>query len=448
MGVRFKKSVKIMPGVRINISKSGISTTVGPKGASINIGEKGTYFNTGIPGTGIYMREKISGGQAKTRQATPGKANKGYDPEFLQRYELYKPITIKIDSSGKIQILDKNNAVITDEYFLTKMKATSAYKVQKEQLVSQWREKSEEVYQKSQNTLAELVNIHHYSFPVKSLEDYEHELAYITQKHYEMESFEQEEPSRHEIEQSLTSYANLHVTSKAFWRIKKLREEYVRDNLETEYQKQHIEWEKEKRAFEEKQQKEAEKQNELYAEEYRKACDVLKEKIAGSEDYVKEHLEAWLSSCTLPVEINVDYEYEADTGNMYIDILLPSEDVIPKQQVTRLSNGGVKEKEKSRTVIQTEYASMIFGLGICITSGVFDISPAIKRVLTSGFATRRDKEGNEVDECIYSIKFERTGFEGVAIQEQTPVDFVSRFENRYKATQTWIFKAVIPFDDF
>lgn len=449
MGMRFRRSVKILPGVRINFSKSGMSTTIGPKGASINIGKKGTYLNTGIPGTGLYMREKIGGGKTTTRQVSSSSGkSKGYDPEFLRRYELYKPVTIKINSSGKITIEDKNGDVITDEFFLKKMKATPDFKAQKEQLVTQWREKGEEEYQKSQSALAELINIHRYSFTVKTMEDYEHELAAIPQKKYQKKAFDQKEPSKHEIETSLTAYANLHVTSKAFWRVKKLREEYVRENLEPQYQKQHAEWEKKRQEFEQRQNKEAETQNAFYAAEYEKACAAMKDKMAGSDEYVKEHLEAWLSNSTLPVEVNVDYEYEADTGNMYIDLLLPPEDVIPKQEITRLANGGIKEKDKSRTTIQTEYASMIFGLGICITSGVFDISPAIKRVLTSGFATRRDKEGNEVDDCLYSIKYERNGFENTSLRQQSPIEFIGRFENRYKATQAWSFKAITPFDDF
>ncbi|QUA54660.1 DUF4236 domain-containing protein [Aristaeella lactis] len=448
MGMRFRRSVKILPGVRINFSKSGMSTTIGPKGASINIGKNGTYLNTGIPGTGLYMREKIGGGKTTTRQASSSGRGKGYDPEFLRRYEQYKPVIIKINGSGKITIEDKNGDVITDEFFLKKMKATSDFKAQKEQLISQWREKGEQEYREAENALAELVNIHHYSFTVKTMEDYEHELAAIPHKEYQKKAFDQKEPSRHEIETSLTTYASLHVTSKAFWRVKKLRAEYVAENLELQYQKQHAEWEKKKQEFEQQQNKEAETQNAIYIREYEKACATMKEKMAGSDEYVKKHLETWLSSSTLPVEVNVDYEYEADTGNMYIDLLLPPESVIPKQAITRLANGGVKEKDKSRTTIQTEYAEMVFGLGICITSGVFDISPAIKRILTSGFATRRDKEGNEVDECLYSIKYERTGFENVPLRQQNPIEFIGRFENRYKATQTWAFKAIKPFDDF
>ncbi|MDF7676643.1 DUF4236 domain-containing protein [Neisseriaceae bacterium ESL0693] len=54
MGWRFRKSIKVLPGVRINIGKQGItSATIGRRGASINIGKKGTSANLGIPGTGL-----------------------------------------------------------------------------------------------------------------------------------------------------------------------------------------------------------------------------------------------------------------------------------------------------------------------------------------------------------------------------------------------------------
>ncbi|MCF8576947.1 DUF4236 domain-containing protein [Pseudomonas aeruginosa] len=33
MAIRFRKSIKVVPGVRLNISKSGVSTSVGGKGA-------------------------------------------------------------------------------------------------------------------------------------------------------------------------------------------------------------------------------------------------------------------------------------------------------------------------------------------------------------------------------------------------------------------------------
>ena len=59
--MRFRKSIRIMKGVRVNFSKSGISLSTGVKGASVNVGPSGTFLSTGIPGTGIYDRKRIGG---------------------------------------------------------------------------------------------------------------------------------------------------------------------------------------------------------------------------------------------------------------------------------------------------------------------------------------------------------------------------------------------------
>ena len=65
MGWRYRKRIKILPGIYINISKSGISTNVGVKGASVTFGPKGTYVNTGLPGSGLYRRDRLSGSDKK-----------------------------------------------------------------------------------------------------------------------------------------------------------------------------------------------------------------------------------------------------------------------------------------------------------------------------------------------------------------------------------------------
>lgn len=65
MAIRFRKTKKILPGVKLNLSKSGVSVTAGVKGASINIGKDGVYRNLGIPGTGISKRDKLKFTQDK-----------------------------------------------------------------------------------------------------------------------------------------------------------------------------------------------------------------------------------------------------------------------------------------------------------------------------------------------------------------------------------------------
>ncbi|MBV9549709.1 MAG: DUF4236 domain-containing protein [Alphaproteobacteria bacterium] len=59
-GLRFQKRLRVLPGVRINLSKSGASTSIGPRGADVNIGPHGISTNAGIPGTGLSYRSKVS----------------------------------------------------------------------------------------------------------------------------------------------------------------------------------------------------------------------------------------------------------------------------------------------------------------------------------------------------------------------------------------------------
>jgi hypothetical protein len=59
MAFRFRKSIRIAPGVRINVSASGLSTTLGPRGLSVTSGRRGTFLNAGIPGTGVSTRGRL-----------------------------------------------------------------------------------------------------------------------------------------------------------------------------------------------------------------------------------------------------------------------------------------------------------------------------------------------------------------------------------------------------
>jgi len=59
MPLRFRRRVKLLPGIHLNVSRSGISTSLGVRGASLSIGKRGTYLNTGLPGTGISWRGRL-----------------------------------------------------------------------------------------------------------------------------------------------------------------------------------------------------------------------------------------------------------------------------------------------------------------------------------------------------------------------------------------------------
>lgn len=57
MGFRFQRSAKLLPGVRLNFSKSGIGASFGVKGARYSISPTGRRTaSVGIPGTGMSWR--------------------------------------------------------------------------------------------------------------------------------------------------------------------------------------------------------------------------------------------------------------------------------------------------------------------------------------------------------------------------------------------------------
>lgn len=71
MGFRVRKSFKVMPGVRMTVSKSGVSASVGVRGARVTRTASGRVTSTvGIPGSGISHTSTL-GGRSTRRRAAP-----------------------------------------------------------------------------------------------------------------------------------------------------------------------------------------------------------------------------------------------------------------------------------------------------------------------------------------------------------------------------------------
>ncbi len=74
MGFRFRKSIKIFSGLRLNLSKSGPSISIGGRGHSVNISSRGSRVNIGIPGTGLSYSRSFSKPSGRSRPSeTPAK---------------------------------------------------------------------------------------------------------------------------------------------------------------------------------------------------------------------------------------------------------------------------------------------------------------------------------------------------------------------------------------
>jgi len=59
MGFRFCRRVRLIPGLRVNLSRSGPSLSIGHRGGRYTFGPRGRRVTLGLPGTGLYWTERV-----------------------------------------------------------------------------------------------------------------------------------------------------------------------------------------------------------------------------------------------------------------------------------------------------------------------------------------------------------------------------------------------------
>jgi len=70
MSFRFFRRHRLLPGVTLNLSKSGASVSLGPRGAKVTVGPRGTHATVGLPGTGLFYTTKV--GSSKSTKSRAG----------------------------------------------------------------------------------------------------------------------------------------------------------------------------------------------------------------------------------------------------------------------------------------------------------------------------------------------------------------------------------------
>jgi len=66
MSFRFQRRIKILPGLRLNVSKTGISWTAGTRGVSVTARDGKLTGNVGIPGTGLSHSKRLDLPESET----------------------------------------------------------------------------------------------------------------------------------------------------------------------------------------------------------------------------------------------------------------------------------------------------------------------------------------------------------------------------------------------
>jgi len=59
MALRFRRSIRLLPGVHLNLGLHGAGLSVGPRGLHVGVNRRGRYVSAGIPGTGLYLMHHV-----------------------------------------------------------------------------------------------------------------------------------------------------------------------------------------------------------------------------------------------------------------------------------------------------------------------------------------------------------------------------------------------------
>lgn len=188
-------------------------------------------------------------------------------------------------------------------------------------------------------------------------------------------------------------------------------------------------------------------------EEYAKYADGLESEagrelyqysIEGDEDTIENFVSSFMNNLELAYDVRVNYELEDHI--LYVDLDLPEIENV-STEYPDVSAGKLIYKKKTTAQLKEEYARTIMSLGIFLTANYFNLSSYIDEVVLSGFNTVRNKNGDQVDQYLYSVKYTREIFEETDLSEvDDPYEFILRFENRINFSTNSTFKPIKPYE--
>jgi hypothetical protein len=59
MGLRFRKSIRVAPGIRMNFGLKSLSVSAGVRGLKYTTGTRGRRITVGLPGSGLFWTSSL-----------------------------------------------------------------------------------------------------------------------------------------------------------------------------------------------------------------------------------------------------------------------------------------------------------------------------------------------------------------------------------------------------
>lgn len=390
MAIRFRKSLKLAPGVRMNLSGSGVSWTLGPRGASVGIGKRGTYLNTGIPHTGLYARQSLTGGKSD-RAAQP-------------RPNAQVALTVSVENDGTLTSRDSEGHPVSETLIGEAKKQQGA-------AIKELIQRACEGVNSQATALGQL----HHDTPSPT-----------TAPSYRAAVFDTPKPHAPTLKMP-GFFAGL-------FKKKRARIDEENERAEMRHEKELAEWGKLKATFE--------------AAEGKKQA-LVQAAVDGQASAMEEFFGEVLQDVAWPRETAVSFEVLDGGSRLLFDVDLPEVEDMPTKTATVPQRGfKLSVKEMSQTAVQKLYAQHIHSIAFRLIGEAFGMLPSVQAVTLSGYSQRRDKAtGHVQDEYLLSVSVPRSAWEALnfkALQDLDVVEALGRLGAQREMSKTGIFKAIRP----
>lgn len=393
MALRFRRSVKIAPGLRLNFGKRGMSMSAGVRGATMTFGARGVYGNVGLPGTGLSYRTKLSGGSRSTRSSVQA-----------QDKSVAVKLVLDLDEKGYPFAKDQHGNELPKKY------VKLAFEQNPGQLDAWMRKECAKLNDEVQSILdIHLLTPAPDAFSV-----------------FPDEPFPEDRPLM-PVLKSLSFWARLFP----FWR-RRIEAENARRTAG--HEEQLAKWEAAKAVFEQEKV------------QHRHDFEVGRlEDVAVMERFLEEVLQeiGW------PRETLVDFDIAQDGTKVMVDVDLPEIEDLPDTTAEIGASGRkINFKKRSQAQVRRDYMAHVHGIGFRMLGTIFAALPKTTEVVLSGYSQRNDgATGTVNDEYLYSVRVKREAWERINFDNLPQVEVVEclgQFEIIRDMTKTGVFKAVVP----
>lgn len=441
MGFRFRKSVRIAPGVRL--SSSG-TLSVGARGASVSFGRRGTYANVGIPGTGIGYRGKLSGGSQRgpSRAQIERAERKRFEEEDRERR--LSSVSAKLNDDGTLSIEDADGDPLKGK-----------------ELKLFWEQGAERVEAYLNEHVAEingerlqLADIHLLT-PSPNDHPTVQTVPFDEKRPVEPAAPKDEAPPREPAPPKSPGLFGRMIPG-AMKRYERRVAEMARENrqrmedwhsqrnaLQTQYEAARAQFKRDLSGWSERKR--------IHDAEQAEIALVFDTELRAKIETMEEILGGRLDSIEWPRETLIDFEIVDDGKAVGIDVDLPEIEDMPLREANLAPNGKrLHIKDLSQTRLQQAYARHVHGLIMRVSGEALAALPSCERVVISGYTQRIDKAtGVENDDYVLSAVIDRERFSRIdfeALERVDPCDAIGAFEPRRQMLKSGLMKAIKPLE--